>query len=73
MQIIGVSEVHPPSYVEQVTTELRQSNIHVSIDKRNEKLSRKIRDAQVQKISYVLMLGDEQQNTGNVSVHAFNQ
>lgn len=73
MQIIGLSEVQAPSYVEQVTTELCQSNIHVSIDKRNEKISRKIRDVQVQKIPYVLMLGDGQQNTGNVSVRAFKQ
>ena len=72
VQIIGVSEVHAP-YAEQVAIELRQSNIRVSIDKRNEKLSRKIRDAQMKKIPYVLVLGDEEQNAGNVSVRAFKQ
>ena len=72
VQIIWVSEVHAP-YAEQVAEELRQANIRVTIDKRNEKLSRKIRDAQMKKIPYVLVIGDEEQNTGNVSVRAFKQ
>ena len=72
VQIIGVSEVHAP-YAEQVAAELRQANIRVTIDKRNEKLGRKIRDAQMQKIPYVLVLGNEEQNAGNVSVRAFKQ
>ncbi len=72
VQIIGVSEVHAP-YAEQVAVELRQANIRVTIDKRNEKLGRKIRDAQMQKIPYVLVLGDDEQNAGNVTVRAYKQ
>lgn len=72
VQIIGVSKVHAP-YAEQVAAELRHANIRVAIDKRNEKLGRKIRDAQMQKIPYVLVLGDNEQTAGNVTVRVYKQ
>ena len=72
VQIIGVSTVHK-DYVHEVANALRQADIRVAIDERNEKLGRKIRDAQMQKIPYVLVLGDEEMNAQCVTVRAYKQ
>lgn len=72
VQLIGVSSVHK-AYVDQVASALRQEGIRVAIDDRNEKLGRKIRDAQMQKHPYILVLGDEEQQTDSVSVRAYKQ
>ncbi len=72
VKVIGVSDVHT-AYAEKVATELRQANIRVDIDKRNEKLGRKIRDAQMQKTPYILVLGDEEQQNETVTVRAYKQ
>ena len=72
VQIIGVSTVHK-DYVDEVAQALRQANIRVAIDERNEKLGRKIRDAQMQKTPYVLVLGDEEMKAQCVTVRAYKQ
>ncbi|MEK4130239.1 threonine--tRNA ligase [Solibacillus sp. FSL W8-0474] len=72
VQVIGVSEAHT-AYLEKVKDRLRQANIRVDIDKRNEKLGRKIRDAQMQKTPYILVLGDQEQQNETVTVRAFKQ
>lgn len=72
VQLIGVSSVHK-AYVDKVASALRQEGIRVAIDERNEKLGRKIRDAQMQKHPYILVLGDEEQQTDSVSVRAYKQ
>lgn len=61
------------AYVDKVASALRQEGIRVAIDERNEKLGRKIRDAQMQKHPYILVLGDEEQQTDSVSVRAYKQ
>ena len=72
VQIIGVSSVHQP-YVDKVANALRQEGIRVAVDERNEKLGRKIRDAQLQKVPYILVLGDEEQESEIVTVRAYKQ
>ena len=72
VRIIGVSDVHLP-YVTQVKGALCQANIRAEIDQRNEKLGRKIRDAKMQKVPYILVLGDEEQQEGTVTVRAHQQ
>jgi len=47
--------------------------IRVQIDLRNEKLNAKIRDAQLSKIPYMLILGDREASAGNVSVRHRNK
>ncbi|MCT6924804.1 threonine--tRNA ligase [Metasolibacillus sp.] len=71
VQLIGVSEAHQP-YVLEVQKALQEANIRVSLDNRNEKLGRKVRDAQLQKTPYILVLGDEEQQQQTVSVRAHN-
>ncbi len=55
-------------YAEKVYTELRQLGVRVEKDVRNEKLNYKIREAQVQKIPYMLIIGDKEMESGEVTV-----
>jgi threonyl-tRNA synthetase len=54
-------------YCEEVCAELRRRGIRVSSDLRNEKLGYKVREAQVMKIPYLLVVGDKEVETGTVA------
>ncbi len=55
-------------YVKEVTERLRQEGFRVEADLRNEKLGAKIRDAQVEKIPYMLVVGKREMAQGKVAV-----
>ncbi len=55
-------------YAEQVASELRGSGFRVETNLRSEKIGAKIRDAQMQKIPFMLVLGDREQEQGQVAV-----
>jgi threonyl-tRNA synthetase len=55
-------------YAQKVTKQLKDAGIRVHLDDRNEKLQAKIRDAQLQKIPYMLVLGGKEAEAGTVSV-----
>jgi threonyl-tRNA synthetase len=54
-------------YGQQVLAELREAGIRVQGDFRNEKLSFKIREAQLQKVPYMLVIGDKEVEQGTVT------
>ena len=54
-------------FAEQVFSELRNRGIRVQKDLRNEKLGFKIREAQLQKIPYMLVVGNQEMETGTVT------
>jgi threonyl-tRNA synthetase len=54
-------------YAEEVFKQLRNSGIRVQLDVRNEKLGFKIREAQVEKIPYMLVVGDKEMTAGTVA------
>jgi len=70
VQIIPVSHVRL-DYCRKVQAELKQVGIRAGIDERNEKLGYKIRESQVQKIPYVLVLGDHEEQEDAVNVRRF--
>ncbi|WEZ05358.1 threonine--tRNA ligase [Bacillus subtilis] len=70
VQIIPVSHVYL-DYCRKVQAELKQAGIRAGIDERNEKLGYKIRESQVQKIPYVLVLGDQEEQEEAVNVRQF--
>lgn len=72
VQVIGVADTHA-AYVEEVANQLRQAHIRVAVDERNQKLGKKIREAQMKKIPYILVLGDEEQQQNNVTVRRYKQ
>ncbi len=55
-------------YVDQVYRELRAAGIRVEKDNRNEKLNYKIREAQLAKIPYMVIVGDNEMASGQVTV-----
>ena len=56
------------SYARQVSDRLRAAKARAEVDARNEKVGFKIRDAEMQKIPYILVVGDKEATTGTVSV-----
>lgn len=72
VEVIGVSKAHY-DYAERIYDQLRKAGIRVSIDRRNEKLGRKIRDAQIRKIPYMLILGDQEQRDQTITVRGYKQ
>ncbi|KQL48588.1 threonine--tRNA ligase [Brevibacillus choshinensis] len=66
-RLMNISEVHTP-YAEQVKEKLQQAGIRVELDARNEKIGYKIREAQVQKIPYMLVIGEKEMEDGTLSV-----
>lgn len=55
-------------YAQKVTKEIEQQEIRVELDDRNETLQAKIRDAQIEKIPYMLVIGDKEEKARKVSV-----
>ncbi len=55
-------------YAHKITKQLKDAGFRVHLDDRNEKLQAKIRDAQLEKIPYMLILGGKEAEAGTVSV-----
>jgi threonyl-tRNA synthetase len=55
-------------YAEQIAAELRAARLRVDVNVRGEKIGAKIRDAQLQKIPFMLVLGDREVEEGKVAV-----
>ena len=59
-------------YAKKVAQQLKDAGMRVHLDDRNEKLQAKIRDAQLEKIPYMLIIGGKEAEAGTVSVrHRF--
>lgn len=55
-------------YAKQVAERLKAAGIRVHLDDRNEKVNLKIREAQLQKVPYMLVVGDREAQNGTVAV-----
>jgi threonyl-tRNA synthetase len=55
-------------YARQVETRLKEAGVRVSVDDRNEKVNLKIREAQLQKVPYMLVVGAREAEAGQVAV-----
>jgi threonyl-tRNA synthetase len=65
--VLPVSDKHL-AYAREVADELRRANVRVSLDDRNEKLNARIRDAQLQKVPFMLVVGDREAQSRGVAV-----
>jgi threonyl-tRNA synthetase len=65
--VVPVSE-NQKAYAREVGEELRKLGVRVQVDDRNEKLGYRIREAQVQKVPYMLVVGDKEVEAKSVSV-----
>ena len=55
-------------YAEQIKSELEKNGFRVTLDGRSEKIGYKIREAQLEKVPYMLVLGDKEEESGEVAV-----
>ena len=55
-------------YAEQVAKELKNSDVRAIVDDRNEKIGRKIRDNELKRIPYMLIVGEKEAENGEVAV-----
>ncbi|HWP28361.1 MAG TPA: threonine--tRNA ligase [Chloroflexota bacterium] len=65
--VIPVADRHVP-YAEEVAARLRAADLRVEVDARNERMQAKIRDAQLLKVPYMLVVGDKEVAAGAVAV-----
>lgn len=57
--VIPIADRHV-AYAEEVAKELRAAKLRVTVDTRNERMQSKIRDAQLKKVPYMLVVGDRE-------------
>ena len=71
INIIPVNNEYHLKYAEEILKELRKKGFRVSLDNRDEKLSYKMRESQIKKIPYTLILGDKEKEEKIVSFRKY--
>ena len=69
LSILNITDAQS-SYVQEIAQTLRQQGFRVSVDLRNEKITYKIREHSLQKLPYILVVGDKEMAAQAVSVRA---
>lgn len=69
VKLLPISE-HFADYAQKVAEDLKKQGIRVELDNRNEKIGYKIREAQLEKIPYMLVMGEKEENNNTVSVRS---
>lgn len=67
VKILNIADSHL-EYANKIKELLDDNNIRVELDERNEKIGKKIREAQLEKVPYMLVIGDKEVEEGKVSV-----
>ncbi|MFA2758456.1 threonine--tRNA ligase [Bacillus paranthracis] len=73
VQVIPVSPQVHLDYAKKVQDELRRAGMRVELDTREEKIGYKIREAQMQKIPYMLVVGDNEVTENGVNVRKYGE
>ncbi|MDA2338631.1 threonine--tRNA ligase [Bacillus cereus] len=73
VKVIPVSNAVHEQYANEVAYKLAQAGIRVEQDARDEKLGYKIREVQMQKVPYVLVIGDKEMENGAVNVRKYGE
>ena len=69
MRIIPISDKYH-DYAAQVEQKLKEARIRCSVDQRSEKMGYKIRDARLNRVPFMLVVGAKEQEEGVVSVRS---
>ncbi|SDH75193.1 threonine--tRNA ligase [Alteribacillus bidgolensis] len=72
-KVIPVSAEAHLDYARKVEDELRKAGVRVEVDTRDEKIGYKIREAQMKKVPYMLVLGDKEIEAEAVNVRRYGQ
>ena len=70
--VIPISERHA-EYGNQIAAQLKAAGVRVEVDARNEKMNAKIREHAMQKVPYLLVVGDKEAASGHVNVRTRGQ
>ena len=65
--LIPIADRHL-EYIHQAADQLKAAGLRVEIDDRSERMNAKIRDAQKMKVPYMLVVGDQEVNQGQVAL-----
>ncbi|HEY46711.1 MAG: threonyl-tRNA synthetase [Anaerolineae bacterium SM23_ 63] len=65
--LIPIADRHV-DYANSVGDQLKKAGLRIDVDERSERMNAKIRDAQLQKVPYMLIIGDQEVETGAVAV-----
>ncbi|MHB8793226.1 MAG: threonine--tRNA ligase [Thermoleophilia bacterium] len=68
--VLPIADRHN-DYAEEVAKRLREEGLRVDVDDRKESVGRKIRDAEMDKVPYMLVVGDKEADALNVSVRSY--
>jgi threonyl-tRNA synthetase len=69
VSVLNISDAQA-DYAQQIVQKLRKSGLRAQVDLRNEKITYKIREHSVQKLPYILVVGDKERDAGTVAVRA---
>jgi threonyl-tRNA synthetase len=67
--MIPISERHA-EYAKKVASQLREVGVRVEVDARSEKMNAKIREHALQKVPFLLVVGDKETEAGRVNVRS---
>lgn len=65
--VVPIADRHV-EYARNVANKLRAARLRVTVDERNERMNAKIRDAQLQKVPYILVVGDREAQSGSAAL-----
>jgi len=65
--MIPIAERHV-EYAQKVATQLKAAGVRVTVDSRNEKMNAKIREHAMQKVPFLLVVGDKESEANTVNV-----
>lgn len=69
VKILPITDRHL-DYADSLANKLKEYGVKVEVDSRNEKIGYKIREAQLEKVPYMLIVGDKEEETKTVSVRS---
>jgi threonyl-tRNA synthetase len=70
--VLPISDRHL-AYGEQVASRLREEGVRVEVDRRSESIGRKVRDAEIGRNPFMLVVGDKEEESGEVAVRSHEQ
>ncbi len=73
VNVIPVNNEYHLKYAKKLEKELKDSNIRITLDDRDEKLSYKMRESQMKKIPYTIIVGDKELESNLISYREFGK
>lgn len=70
--VLPISDKHL-EYANKVVNEFKSKDVRIEVDERSESIGRKIREAEMQKIPYMLIVGDKEIDTKKVAVRKYGE